>query len=944
MSLRPFYLWLGRLIARRWWLVILAWLVLLVAVVPQLRLGELLQSVGVPYQSAPYWDDVTHDGDLAYLPDDCVSVIGERRLAEAFPHNRAKSRIVLIVAREKAKLAPNDLRLSDRMAARFQHQMGLIHLREAMRLLPEAAPPPPEGSTAEHAAYTLYREALEEALAAFNETVLLDRKYAPATWHRATVHEMLGNGPAAEQNRAEAAFLDSRYAHPSTELLAEVPEVPLPLQAVWTRHTEVVGPELKSEDGQAQLIVLRLTNEFKAVGNIRVMEQVTQVVQEFRQQAMDLRGRDDGIEPGLQIGITGSAAVGGDMLASAAQSIANTELYTIVLVVLILVIVYRSPLLVAVPLTAIAISFLLATSLVAALTQLDQLPGFSWWDFKVFKTTKIFIVVIMFGAGTDYCLFLISRYQEEMRAGWRPAEAIVRALVGVGDALTASALTTILGLAMMAFAEFGKFRYSGPAIGLCLVVALLTCVTLAPAILRGLGRAITWPFGGGGPRPFDLDTVPQLRLADSHPDNSESRTEISISWRGSGLLLWQRLANATTTRPAKILAAAVLLLAPIAWWGLSVEVTYDFAAELSPQRESRRGGEIFDQHFPPGARGPVVMLARQEGLHLDQKMGMPAIDELTTYLYELRDNGAAAPAGDTATSPGAAAPRLISDVRSLAQPLGDPPRYLSPMTAAGRQLLILRNHRLTREVFVAQTPQHQGDIARFELVLRHDPFSLEAAADLGKIERAVQRLAADPDSYWQGAEFTYSGTTAGLRDLRAVTSRDDIRIKTLVVLAVFVVILLILRRPVTCLYLMLSVLFSYYVTIGFTEWFFHMAYGETFQGLDWKVPVFLFVILVAIGQDYNIYLCTRVFEEQSRRGRMEGLRRAVVRTGGIITSCGLIMAGTFVSMTTGSLRGIVQLGFALSLGVFLDTFVVRTVLVPAFLAIIARWTSDDQPP
>ena len=160
------------------------------------------------------------------------------------------------------------------------------------------------------------------------------------------------------------------------------------------------------------------------------------------------------------------------------------------------------------------------------------------------------------------------------------------------------------------------------------------------------------------------------------------------------------------------------------------------------------------------------------------------------------------------------------------------------------------------------------------------------------------------------------------------------RIEVLVLASVFVVLLLLLRRFVVSLYLLLSVLFSYYVTLGAAMLLFWALDPAGFNGVDWKVAIFLFTILIAVGEDYNIFLMTRVDEEEKRFGPVRGVTQALERTGPIISSCGIIMAGTFASLLAGKLDEMTQLGFALTFGVLLDTFVVRPILAPAFLILL----------
>ena len=648
----------------------------------------------------------------------------------------------------------------------------------------------------------------------------------------------------------------------------------LPIVDVWTEKTPVVGRMLRSRSGQAERILVRLTNEFMATDNIRILKAMEGIVESVRDEAPE----------GLQIGISGSAAIGGDMLSAAASSVSNTHRTTILLVAIALLAIYRSPWLVLVPLLTIALATSASMDLLAILTQWTSNDPFLGIDIRIFTTTKIFVIVLLFGAGTDYCLFLTARFREQRETGLDHREALATALEHVGVALAASALTTIVGLAMMAWAEFGKFTYSGPAIAICLVVTLAACLTLVPALLATRLGAV-------------VGTQDKQRQT------------------GSVFTFWETLANKILRRPGTILVASILLAIPLAWIGSSATVTYDLLGELDPQRVSRRGTALLRKHFAPGEIGPLVVLAHYPPGELASVDGRFTIAELAKPLDDL---------------PG------IDQVRSLYQPTGAPPGSVRLFSSEGLQDLAAKGSPLTQAAFVAQHGELAGKVTRLFLILKAEPFSAEAVATCHEVEEVLEDLREDPRSPWHQCSFELVGTTSGIRDLERVTTADRQLIQLLVAGAVLTVIIVLLRRPVICCYLILTVVLSYLVTLGITDLVFHAIRGSAYAGLDWKVPLFLYVILVAVGQDYNIYLVTRVFEEQRRLGLVAGLRRALIQTGGIITSCGIIMAGTFVSMTTAELNGVVELGFALSLGILLDTFVVRTILVPAMLGWLAK--------
>lgn len=670
---------------------------------------------------------------------------------------------------------------------------------------------------------------------------------------------------------------------------------PIVRKLSWA-ETKNVGPLYNSEDGKASLVVLELQSEFLDQDNTALIERIETEIADLRRVVAK---RKDETEPaaetppetptaipqGLDITYSGTATYGRDAIREATRSGKSTERWTVILVVVLLLAMYRAPLLSLVPLLTVAVAAMLSMNLLAIGAKLGWI--------RLFNGIEPYVTVLVYGAGVDYCLFLIARYREQLDLGSSIEESITVSLTRVGSALAASAGTTMCGIGMMAFAEFGKFQQAGIAISFGLFVCLCTSLTLAPAVLRLFGRWAFWP------------NVP-ARL--SGPTEWVSRSGFVSRLMKLRLLNagWESVGHVLVRKPGTMWLTSILIMLPFAVAGILLYgfLSYGLLSDLPTTAQSVRGARALQAHFPGGEGVPVRVLLDVPGRNYARPT--PKAPEDIVALTD-RILAARADVG-------------VQTVRSVADPTGGRDLGISPRFL---RLKALQDY-ATRDA---------PSITRMDLIFRNDAFSRTSIDEFRHMKEELPNML--PESM-KGAQLWFAGQTASLSDLKAVTDRDRVYVNSLVTVVVFLILWLLLRRFWLCGYLMLTVLFSYFATLGCTVLFYWALDPSGFAGLDWKVPMFLFTILIAVGEDYNIFLITRIDEETKQHGPIKGIMVALERTGGIISSCGIIMAGTFSSLMAGSLVGMDQLGFALALGVILDTFVVRPIMVPAFLIMLAR--------
>ncbi|WP_326584132.1 MMPL family transporter [Streptomyces sp. NBC_00481] len=521
---------------------------------------------------------------------------------------------------------------------------------------------------------------------------------------------------------------------------------------------------------------------------------------------------------GLSVHITGPGGTSADF-SEAFEGIDSTLLLSAMAVVIVmLLLTYRSPTLILVPLLAVIAALFTAQALIYLLAEHTGLT--------VNGQSAGILTVLVFGAGTDYALLLVARYREELRRHEDRHEAMALALHRAGPAVLASGATVVLSMLVLLAAEMNSTSGLGPVAAIGVAVALLAMMTLFPALLVICGRWIFWP------------VIPHFGSADP--------TEHGV---------WARMGRRFSRRPRTVwvATAAALALCSLGLIQLRAEGIGN-ADAFTGKPDSIVGQEVSARYFPAGSGDPLVIISNQA---------------------QAREVG-----------------RTVADTEGVvADSLRLPP---------------------------GTKPAHEGQVL-FEATMS-DPADSEAAKQT--VERVRDAVHDVPD-----ADAQVGGGTAALLDMDEATTHDNILIIPLVLLVVLLILCALLRALIAPLLLVGTVILSFAAALGISALAFRYLFDYAGETTDF--PLFVFVFLVALGIDYNIFLTTRIREEAAHQGTRKAVVTGLATTGAVITSAGLVLAGTFAALGTLPMVAFAEIGFAVALGVLLDTFIVRSVLVTA---------------
>jgi putative drug exporter of the RND superfamily len=566
------------------------------------------------------------------------------------------------------------------------------------------------------------------------------------------------------------------------------------------------GPARISIDGATALLTTPITVPEEASGDAEDL--LTDTPEEIKEELGSLPS-------GLEAKVTGPAGFSSDAVEVFSDINGTLLMATAALVLVLLIVIYRSPIFWLIPFFSVLLAELTTRGL-----------GYLIADAGVTVTGQSggILPVLVFGAGTDYALLLVSRFREELRRHEDKHDATCAALRRTGPVILASGGTVMAALLTLSLAEVTGTSGLGPIGALGIAIAMVSMLTILPALLAIFGRRAFWPF------------VPRF--------GSEGTDATHGSWR--------RIAEWVARGPRRVWigtgAVLAVMIAGLAFLNSDLTSGNMFRDDV----DSVQGQELLEAGFPAGANAPTNVL-------VSDRADVPSVRAAL------------------ARAPGVA--------------------QVSPRVEEGPTGV------------------------KLEVTLDEDPYST-AGFELIPDIRDAARAAADGD-------VLVGGPTAEERDLRQSAARDNRLIVPIALLVVFLILVALLRAITAPLVLIGTVIFSYFAALGISAFLFENVFD--FPGMAPDLPLFAFVFLVALGIDYNIFLMARVREETLRHGTRDGTIRGLAVTGGVITSAGIVLAGTFLTLAVLPLVMLTEIGVTIALGVLIDTFIVRSLLVPALV-------------
>lgn len=620
--------------------------------------------------------------------------------------------------------------------------------------------------------------------------------------------------------------------------------------------------ELISPDETTMTIIVNVSGTPTEDKFQESVKEIRDYVSQFRSDRLDL---ETGGPAGMYL----------DIISVFSQIDGLLLIVTIILVLVLLLVIYRSPIVAIVPLLCVGLVMQVSLSIIAFISENTSF-------LVVNGQSRGVMTVVLFGSGTDYCLFIASRFKEELKRTSSSIQAMRNTMKGIGGAVGSAGATIIIASAILLIADLKSYQSMGPVIGIAIIIMTIASLTLVPAILTVLGAKAFWPFT---PKPN----------TDKQPDQTT---------------IYGKIGNIVLKKPIFTLLTTGGVLGIFIFGIIGSEKSFDQLDSLPQNTESVRSFELLRQGFSPGLLSPTnVYVDINQQNHLNPQIA----SELDTIALTILEH------------------ELVADVYYFGRPFGFNSKIDKHIVLEAYQTNSIELQPITErsKKFIS----FNQNLVKYEVILNINPYSSEALDFIPKLRNTLSESLTTSSLIVSNSYV--GGETAEAYDTRTAADRDTYLVLPLILISIGIVLVILLKSLVAPLYLLMTIIFTYFSTLGLSIFIFKNIFNQ--DTVTPGLAFFLFIFLNALGVDYNIYLMSRLKEESSKAPLDIAVLRTLALTGGVITSAGLILAGTFSALMSLPLQDLFQLGFAVAIGVLMDTFITRTLIVPSLVKLLGKW-------